>query len=116
MVVSRCEEGKPWRTESHERIGSGRRLNPVDGSTDFQDELKPLTARLEPAASLHETKRTPPCERSRRHVVARKRTRLGRPPRVTVDNKAQRGKECREMLRRLEGKPSEGGTPRASSV
>jgi hypothetical protein len=50
LVASKQRGGTPWRDETHERIGSHRRLIPADRSTDFRIGLKPLKARSKPAA------------------------------------------------------------------
>jgi hypothetical protein len=48
LVVSRQEGRTPWRDETQERIGSIRRLNPADRSTDFRIGLNPLKTRPTP--------------------------------------------------------------------
>jgi hypothetical protein len=50
LVASRQGGGTPWRDETQERIGSHRRLNPADRSTDFRIGLKPLKTRPTPPA------------------------------------------------------------------
>ena len=53
--MSRQGGGTPWRDETQERIGSHRRLNPADRSTDFRIGLKPLKTRPTPPVFLHAT-------------------------------------------------------------
>jgi hypothetical protein len=52
-VVSRQGGGTPWRDETQERIGSHRRLNPADRSTDFRIGLNPLKTRPKPTVYLY---------------------------------------------------------------
>jgi hypothetical protein len=49
-VTSRQRGGTPWRDETHERIGSHRRVTTADRSTDSRIGLKPLKTRPTPPA------------------------------------------------------------------
>jgi len=100
-VVSKQEGGTPWRDETQERIGSHRRLNPVDRSTDFRTGLKPLETRPTPPVPLRAVPK--PLFGATEDATRRRRngSDSGDAPRRAVDNNVKRGKGDREVSRQF---------------
>jgi hypothetical protein len=90
-VVSRQRGRDPWRDETQERIGSHRRLNPVDRSTDFRFGLKPLKTRPIPPRFSRVTPTPTPRRKQRttRGIVGTDRA--GTPAKSSRRQKRQEG-------------------------
>jgi hypothetical protein len=100
-VVSKQGGGDPWRDETQERIGSHRRLNPADRSTDFRTGLKPLKTRPTPPVPLRAVPK--PLLGATQDATRRRRNGSGSDdaPRRARRQRRQEGKGDREVSRQF---------------